>query len=459
MKPFNIIRLLGKGAMGDVHLVFLLEPNEYFAVKRIDKKLIQRPQIRNCFETEKKFLNELHHKNIIKLIAVNESPSHYYLTLEYCNGNSLLSCLEKYIKMYKKPFTEKIVQYLMRQIVDGLKCIHQHNIIHRDLKLANILVKFYSKEDIDSLNMLKANIKISDFGISIKADIAFTIAGSPEYTDPLILKKMKERNDLKNSDGYNRSADIWSLGAICYEMLTGRKVFNGRNIDNLYKKVEMGNYSVPFNLSREVFSFLNGMLQYDPNKRLNIEQLAEHDFLTKNINNFSKIDLDLFGSKVGNNVIKVNIKNNQTIYDLLNDEEKIKAINRILNLVSYDEFSESENKLKIPVFPVGAGLQKNNDNKNIKKNISNNNNNFNINLIPSNGINNQNNLINAGLKKDNNKRPLNNNKANYLINYQNVYRNNTQSSSSSSHQTNYQHKNSGNNFSSCANYSINNHNY
>ena len=120
------------------------------------------------------------------------------------------------MKKYNKLFSEEIVQYLMKQIVDGLQYIHQHGIIHRDMKLANILVKFSTKEDIEKKNMLKAKLKICDFGISIKAEEAFTAIGTLEYTDP-ILKKMNERNDLKYSKGYDKRADIWSLGVICYE--------------------------------------------------------------------------------------------------------------------------------------------------------------------------------------------------------------------------------------------------
>ena len=119
---------------------------------------------------------------------------------------------------------------------------------------------------------------------------------------------MNERNDLKDSDGYDKSADIWSLGALCYEMLTGNRVFNGRNQNELFNKVEIGDYSIPSNLSKEVVSFLTGMLQYNPKKRLNIDQISRNEFLNKNFQNFSKIELDLFGDKVCPNGLNINIK-------------------------------------------------------------------------------------------------------------------------------------------------------
>ena len=446
MNPFENIQKIGEGTMGKVYLIKKKNTNEYYALKIIDRAIIERPDIRKSFERERQFLNELHNINIIKLYDVRETPSHYYLTLEYCNGGSLLKCLKKYIKMYGKPFSEEIVQYIMNQIVNGLKCIHQHSIIHRDLKLDNILVKFYSNEDIKNLNMMKTHIKISDFGISIKADLAFTAAGTPAYTDPLILKKLSARNDLKNSEGYDKSADIWSLGAMCYEMLLGRRVFNGRNIDDLSKKVEDGYYTVPFNLSKEVISFINGMLQYDPQKRLTIEKLSKHDFLKKNIKQFSKVNLDLFGSKVEKKGIKINIKKNQTIWDILNDEEKISAINRILNLQNYDEFSQCEdgvNRVSVPIFPVEGGLSKKNNNENQISNNAIESNFFGSELVPKSNNNSQ----NGSTKDDNtyknnslnslNKNAINNNQKNVQKNYQNNFNNNSKMNIQNNYQNNF----------------------
>ena len=108
--------------------------------------------------------------------------------------------------------------------------------------------------------------------------------------DPLILKKLN--NDTKARFlGYNQKADIWSLGAICYEMLIGRAVFDADDMTNLLKVIESGKYKVPTYLSKEVVSFINGMLQYNANERLDINQLAIHKFIANNIKGFHRIDL------------------------------------------------------------------------------------------------------------------------------------------------------------------------
>ena len=146
MKNVKTIGILGKGLMGTVYLV---ESNgHYYAIKKVPKEFTKNEERKESYDKELKMLNELKHKNIIQLLKVKDDANYHYLTLEYCNGNSLLHCLQRYIKKYKRPFSEEIVQYLMKQIVDGLQCIHQHGIIHRDMKLANILVKFSTKEDL-----------------------------------------------------------------------------------------------------------------------------------------------------------------------------------------------------------------------------------------------------------------------------------------------------------------------
>ena len=340
--------------MGEVFLSSKKDSKEYFATKKIDRKHADRPEVKRYFTNEIKILRNLKHNKIIRLVDLKQTPSHYYIVMEYCNGGSLLNCLNKYKKLYQKPFSEEIVQYLMRQIVSGLKYIHEHKIVHRDIKLDNILVKFYSEDDLKKLNMMKTHIKISDFGISIHLDdskLAYTALGSPAYMDPFILKKLNERNDLLNSEGYDQSADIWSLGAICYEMIIGKRVFTGRNIKDLYKKVEEGNYIVPTYLSKEVVSFINGMLQYDSQKRLTCEELSRHHFLTRNIKEFSPIDFELVKNKLETDGINFNIKNNTTLWKIFNEETegKLNSIPiRILDDKAIPDNQNNESEFVIP---------------------------------------------------------------------------------------------------------------
>ena len=357
----TLLKLIGKGTMGEVYLSSKKDSKEYYATKKINKEYADRPQVKKYFLNEISILKKLKHNKIVRLIDLKQTPSHYYIVMEYCNGGSLLSCLKKYMSKYKKPFSEEIVQFLMRQIVKGLKYIHEHGIIHRDIKLDNILVKFYSQDDLSNYNMMKTHVKISDFGISAKLGenkLAFTALGSPAYMDPFILKKLNERNDLLNSEGYDQSADIWSLGAMCYEMLMGKRVFTGRNIKDLYKKVEIGNYTLPTHLSKEVVSFINGMLQYDSSKRLTIEELSRHHFLTRKTKDFNTIDFVLVAEKLGTKGIYINTKKNETMWNIFNEETEVKLNNiptRILDKNTFPDNlpgeSEFESKNDVQILP------------------------------------------------------------------------------------------------------------
>jgi serine/threonine protein kinase len=172
----------------------------------------------------------------------------------------------------------------MRQLVQGLQYIHAKGIVHRDLKNENIYVKFYDRKDYDNLNMMKTHIKIGDFGFAIRENNANKI--HPAYKDQILLKKYNERLIFKDIDTFDKSSDIWSLGALCYEMLTCQKIFIYKNISELYNSIGT--------CSNELTSFLNGMLVYDPKKRLTIDQLSQHDFLKKDIKQFNKISIKKF---------------------------------------------------------------------------------------------------------------------------------------------------------------------
>ena len=166
IEDLTLLKCIGKGAFGEVYLTSKIGTKEKFATKKIDKKFIKEKK-KKYLDNEIKILNEISHENIIKLFEVKETYNSYYLVMELCTGGSLFDCLDEYQKKYNQPFSEEIVQYLMKQIVSAIKYIHNKNIIHRDLKLENILVNFNSEEDKKNINMLKSKIKLIDFGFAI----------------------------------------------------------------------------------------------------------------------------------------------------------------------------------------------------------------------------------------------------------------------------------------------------
>ena len=319
---YILINLIGKGTFGEVYLTQKKGENKLFATKRVSIEKINSKDIKKYVINEINILRNIKHKNLIRLEAVMSTIHNYYIITEYCNGGTLTKCLKQYQKLNNQSFNEEIVQHLMRQIVEGIKYLHKKRIIHRDIKMDNILVNFDNRYNSKNLNMLEANIKIIDFGCSVyleESKLKYTTVGSPVNMDPNILRKFTNKNEII---GYDEKADIWSLGTVCYEMLIGHNVFNAQDIGELIEKVENGTYKVTTNLSKEAVSFLNSMLQYDASKRLSAEQLSHHQFLTKNINEFQKINLKQVYNKVDKEGLKINIKKNLSIWSIFNEENE-----------------------------------------------------------------------------------------------------------------------------------------
>ena len=308
IENYTLKKFLGKGSFGEVYLSTKKGSSKLYAIKRFDKAKIE--PIKKNVINELSILKKLNHRNIIRFDDFKRTKNHYYIMFEYCNGGSLGDCLKKYQQKYFKNFNEEIVQYLMRQIVSAIQYLHNHRIIHRDLKLENILVNFNNESDKNSLNMLRTEVKIIDFDFArylTKEQFAQTALGSPVNMDPAILNAVK--NNAPVFEGYDESADIWSLGTLCYEMLIGKTPFNSPTVGGILQNVEKGSYSLPLNLSTEVVSFLNGMLQYDSYKRLSANELMRHHFLVKNVKDFKPLKLDGKANVKGGKVI-MNSKDN-----------------------------------------------------------------------------------------------------------------------------------------------------
>ena len=334
-----LLKTIGKGNYGEVYLTQKKGRPEYYATKKMDKAFFQTPENFKRLAGEIEILQMMNHENIIKFCGLKQTQKHFYVLTEYCNGGSLSSNLRKYMQAYHRPFTEEIVQYLMKQIVKALYYLHFNKIIHRDLKLDNILVNFPTDYDKQQLNMMNCKVKLIDFGFATKLNgpLTYTALGTPTNMDPKILQHIK--TGIPNS-GYNETVDIWSLGTLCYEMVVGHMPFSGASMEELYSKVKDGSYPLPMTLSKELVSFINGMLQQDPKKRLTAVQLLNHEFLLKHPSQFQSMDVrKIQGTIMPGGIIRMKTKSQQEIanqnillWDIFNQPGIYKGIPNQMNM-------------------------------------------------------------------------------------------------------------------------------
>ena len=214
---YVIDKFIDEGAFSKFYLAHDKYTYEKYAIKIVETQKLPPEQL-SLFETEKNILRTaiiFKLKNIIKLINVMKDPftNNYLLAFEYCDGGDLHRCLYNYINKYGKPFPEDLVRHIMKEILIGLKGLHNLGIIHRDVKLKNILLKYKNPTDIVNDNIYAAEIKIIDFNASyfpnsIKPK---TVIGTIPNMAPSI---MVNALGLGIEQSYDEKIDIWSLGII-----------------------------------------------------------------------------------------------------------------------------------------------------------------------------------------------------------------------------------------------------
>ena len=340
IENLTLIKSVGKGSFGEVFLTSKKGTDQMFAVKKVSKSLVLQEKVKKYFNNEINILKHVNHPNIIKLYEIKQTLNNFYLVFDLCNGGTLSNCLEQYMKLNKKPFPQDIAQSIIRQLVSGLQCLHHKKILHRKIALDNVLLHFNREEDKNNFNLLKAQVKIIDFSYAryLENDsLAQSILGPPICMVPQILAKMRKIENNPNF-GYDQKVDIWSLGTICYEMLIGVPPFDATSYEELISKILKGNYQIPKNLklSKEAISFINGMLQHNPLKRLSIDELANHNFLVKNVKDFK--ELDLVKAEKVDNKSKLVFNTKESDWEIF--ESSIKDLNEIPS----ENFSEKPQK-------------------------------------------------------------------------------------------------------------------
>src|SRR5579863_3772970 len=224
--PYEIVGPLGVGGMGEVYRARDTRLDRIVAIKILPSHLSENPEARQRFDREARTISSLNHPNVCTLHDVGNQDGIDYLVMEYLEGQTLADRLKK------GPLPLDQVLPLAIQITDALDAAHRHGVIHRDLKPGNIV-------------LTKTGAKLLDFGLA-KVRAAEAVAGMtalPTETAPLtsegtILGTLQymapEQLEGKEADA---RTDIFALGAVIYEMATGRKAFEGKSHASLISAI------------------------------------------------------------------------------------------------------------------------------------------------------------------------------------------------------------------------------
>ncbi|KAK7100676.1 serine/threonine-protein kinase PLK1-like [Littorina saxatilis] len=250
-------RLLGKGGFARCYELLSLSNNKIYAGKIISKTRISKPHQKQKILREVELQQDLKHRNVVEFHSYFEDDSNVYIILENCSRKSLVHVLK-----HRKYLTEPEVRFYMQQLVEGVQYVHLKSIIHRDLKLGNMLLN----EDME--------LKLADFGLATKVDfegeMKMTVCGTPNYIAPEVLQKK----------GHSFEADIWAVGCIMYALLVGRPPFETTTLKETYLRITENSFKVPSHISGPAANLIRKCLNSTPSQRPTLRELNADEFFT-----------------------------------------------------------------------------------------------------------------------------------------------------------------------------------
>ncbi|XP_066206316.1 serine/threonine-protein kinase MARK2-like [Saccopteryx leptura] len=259
---YMFIRTLGTGGFATVKLARHVPTGMLVAVKILSIKSFNPKVFR-----EVELLKSLNHPNVVKLVEVIVTDSTLFIVMEYVSGGDLSNYLPS-----NRPSTESEARHIFRQLISAVQYCHWVGIVHRDLKLENVLVDAHR------------NIKVTDFGLGrkVEKDELKTYCGTEWFMAPEMLQ-------CRTYEG--RKVDIWGLGVILFQMVTGELPFKDRDLTKVKKKIMAGKFTIPGFLSVECQALLKKLMALNPSERSAAEEILKDPW----VNNGQKEHLKPYG--------------------------------------------------------------------------------------------------------------------------------------------------------------------
>ena len=261
-KKYKILDKLGSGSFGKVYLAqnkFTKEKVAMKEIKKSNKDLLSDGEIKDEID----ILKSLDHPDIVRIIESYNTKDSYVLVTEYCEGGELYD-------QVRNQLSETQIAVIFKQLLSGLAYLHSHNIVHRDLKLENILIQEIEKSKTNGEDLF--NIKIIDFGTARIFDNKTkpqSIVGSSYYIAPEVLNQK-----------YGKECDLWSVGVILYMFVVGHAPFDGCDDEEITGNIQKGIYKKDDKrwkkASKDVKDLIQKLLIYSPKKRLTALQALKH---------------------------------------------------------------------------------------------------------------------------------------------------------------------------------------
>ena len=267
---FDIRKPIGSGNYSTVYQAFeKANDDNKFAIKMIPVAILKRDDLaHDLVVREIKILKQIKHPNIVQMIDAMQTVNNVYIILEYCDGGDLSAKLKEKIK-----FTEESAIDIIRQITEaflGLGRVgsadsqgQKTTIMHRDIKPANILFH-------------QGQVKLADFGFAKIIEnsdsnnkMKHTLLGTPYYMSPQLLI----------GESYTNKCDVWSAGILLYELLFGKRPWEGQSENKLYMNIVENPLVISGSVKEEVKDLIMNMLEVDEVKRLSWKQVREHPAL------------------------------------------------------------------------------------------------------------------------------------------------------------------------------------
>ncbi|XP_050073943.1 serine/threonine-protein kinase Nek8 [Anopheles maculipalpis] len=278
---YRKIRSVGQGSFGTAILYERQSDGQQVVMKQIALSNLAKPE-REMAMNEVEVFSKLHHPNIIAYLGSSVRGDLLLIEMEYADGGTLAQMLAE--RNQSEPLPERFVLNMFEQLTSAISYMHSQNILHRDLKTANVFLHG------------KGTVKVGDFGISkiMNTNVhAQTVLGTPYYFSP----------EMCEGKEYNEKSDVWALGCIVGEMCCLKKAFTATNLSELVGKIMTAEYvPLPTNYSESLRHVLGLMFQIDPIARPSASELLQYwiPFIYRNLGSSEGLQAESFTLNTNN---------------------------------------------------------------------------------------------------------------------------------------------------------------